>query len=769
MSSLFVHIVETVLMAVLVALFVWLYLQDRKQRLGLWLVGWCFIVAHFANAIAVACIRAPGFLVQFVIYGTLVVAASSFLLSVSKSLVTPIRRRLFLVFNTLPALIYWAALVADIKGVWLYRSLLLLTIASGALLIESRQWRGSVARILYPVSFLPLLALWPSLGEHPEYGMDYALFAVFATTGMLYRRHYGSWSPGVILTSVSFVAWGLVFPVGEILEVFHLGPPGDSAFWDLEKYAVAFGMLLTLFEEKTQMAGSVARRYRDLFENNLAAVYVATLEGELLDCNSAFCHMYGFESKQEALAIHLDRIHASPATRKAFVEHVVSRGQVLDYELQQQRKDGSCLWILERATLVADSNGQLRLEGVAIDITQRKEAEQKLQLEIIERKRAEEVAQSANEAKSTFLATMSHEIRTPMNGIIGMTSLVLASDLSTTQRDDLEIVQKSAEALLYVLNDVLDFSKIEAGKLEFENIRFDLSEVISDLAKLMRFRADEKGLQLSYQIADDVPRVLSGDPGRLRQVLLNLVGNAIKFTEKGGVHISAQLMSTDVGGVTLRLTVTDTGIGIPPAKRKLIFQPFSQADESTSRRYGGTGLGLAISARLVNLMGGEIWVDDGPDGVGTEFHFTVRFTYPMTTILTRMASADLRSEPLRILLAEDNAVNQLVAIRLLQREGHSVTLARDGVEVLAAVSAQPFDLVLMDLEMPVMNGVETTRKIRHSEKSTGAHLPILAMTANALDGDEERCLQAGMDGFISKPINTHKLLQAIEKSSLTPV
>jgi CheY-like chemotaxis protein len=251
---------------------------------------------------------------------------------------------------------------------------------------------------------------------------------------------------------------------------------------------------------------------------------------------------------------------------------------------------------------------------------------------------------------------------------------------------------------------------------------------------------------------------------------LNLVGNAIKFTETGGVHIIAQVMSSDAdGGVTLQLTVTDTGIGIPAAKRHLIFQPFSQAEESTSRRFGGTGLGLAISSRLVNLMGGEIWVEDGPDRVGTAFHFTVRFTCPTKVIAKDIASTGARSAPLRILLAEDNAVNQLVAIRLLQREGHSVTLARNGAEVLAALSAQQFNLVLMDLEMPVMNGVETTRKIRRSEEHLGTHVPILAMTANALNGERERCLQAGMDGFLSKPINAEELMKAIEKSDLTVV
>jgi signal transduction histidine kinase len=303
---------------------------------------------------------------------------------------------------------------------------------------------------------------------------------------------------------------------------------------------------------------------------------------------------------------------------------LLSEGRVLDYEFQQRRQDGSVFWILERATLGTGADGQ-RVEGTAIDITQRKETEEKLQSEIAERKRAQEAAHNANEAKSVFLATMSHEIRTPMNGIIGMTDLILDTKLTKDQRDDLSVVKSSAESLLLVINDILDFSKIEAGKLHLESIQFSPENTLADVAKLMRFRAREKGLNLDYTVAAEVPQKVVGDPGRLRQVLLNLVGNAVKFTAAGRVTVSTQLEPSSDGDIALHFTVTDTGIGIPAEKKKVIFEAFTQAEASTTRRFGGTGLGLAISLRLVKLMEGQIWVEDGLGGRGSAFHFTAKF------------------------------------------------------------------------------------------------------------------------------------------------
>ncbi len=773
MSSLFVHIVETVLMSVLVALFVWIYAQQKDRRLGLWIVGWSFILLHFANAVAVSALKTPVALVEVSIYGTLLISGASFLLSVSPTLSSRGRRTIFLLLGFAPAFLYWVFLVLDFNHAWLYRILLITCMASAAYLAVRPFGRSPVMAFLTASCWIPPASLlWRPLAKHPEYGIDLILFLLFASTGLLYWRHYGKSSPGIVLTAMSFVSWGFVFPVAEMLGAYSIGPPGDSAFWDLEKYAVAFGMLLTLFEEKTEIANSVASRYHDLFEGNLAAVYVATVDGRLLDCNSAFWRMYGFSSKQEALSCHLDLIHLSQAARVEFVSILLREQRVVDFEIQQRRRDGSSFWVLERTTLVIDNQGHQRLEGTAIDITQRKEMESELQREIAERKRAEGAALAANEGKSVFLATMSHEIRTPMNGIIGMTELVLETKLTPGQREDLNIVKNSAESLLLVLNDVLDFSKIEAGKLQLEKIPFKVGEVLDDLTKLMRFRAHEKGLEVRYAVADNVPSSLLGDPGRLRQVLLNLIGNAIKFTNIGQVQADVRLEFQSESRVIVHFTVTDTGIGISPEKQRFIFEPFTQAEDSTTRRFGGSGLGLAISSRLVRLMGGDIWVEAGPDRVGSSFHFTIEVTVARS--VPDLAGAEQEAlmgagTGLNILLAEDNPVNQLVAVRVLEREGHSVSLVRNGQEAVEASDCREFNLILMDLEMPVMDGLEATRRIRAREAITGKHITILAMTANAMKSDEERCRAAGMDGFISKPMNSAKLLRAIAASVYTAV
>jgi CheY-like chemotaxis protein len=310
---------------------------------------------------------------------------------------------------------------------------------------------------------------------------------------------------------------------------------------------------------------------------------------------------------------------------------------------------------------------------------------------------------------------------------------------------------------------VLDFSKIEAGKFEFERIPFSLEGTIDDLAKLMRFRAQGKGLTLNYNVAPDLPGAVMGDPGRIRQVLLNLAGNAIKFTESGEVTIGASLDSKSGEELRVHFTVSDTGIGISPEKRELIFEPFTQAENSTTRRFGGTGLGLTISSRLVKLMGGSIWVEDGPNGQGSRFHFTTLLGAARHIPAAEEDVVKRVSEgPLKILLAEDNPVNQLVATRVLEGQGHFVSLARNGREAIDALSTEAFDVVLMDLEMPVMDGIQATQSIRESEQVSGKHIPIIAMTANALKSDELRCYAAGMDAYVAKPVNTETLLQAID-------
>ena len=533
--------------------------------------------------------------------------------------------------------------------------------------------------------------------------------------------------------------------------------------WDEDEGRVT--RVIAAAEDITERKRAEEERER-FFTLSSDLLAVTDVEGNFRRRNRAWQHLLGFTAAELDGMSAPDLIHPDERAESiAAVRRLAAGVPLANAQNRNRCKDGSYKWI-EWSVAAAAGEGLVYSSGR--DITERKQVEVQLQ-------QAKQAAEAANQAKSEFLANMSHEIRTPMNGIVGMTELALDTELSAEQREYLGLVQSSAHALLTVINDVLDFSKVEAGKLDLTHAEFSPRDWIAEMARMQTPHAVQKGLRLAWHVAAAVPAALVGDAGRLRQVLLNLVSNAIKFTARGAVEVDLDLAEARGADVVLHCAVRDTGIGIAAEQQAAIFRPFEQADGSTTRRFGGTGLGLAISAQLVGLMGGRLWVESA-EGRGSVFHFTVPLaaapaaaalpsppSAPPPAPRRSPAEADGAAPCLRILLAEDNPVNQKLVVRLLEKRGHRVAVAANGREVLAALRTGEFDLVLMDVQMPEMDGFEATAAIRAGERAGGARLPIIALTAHAMSGDEALCLAAGMDAYVSKPIQSAHLFAVIAR------
>ena len=508
-------------------------------------------------------------------------------------------------------------------------------------------------------------------------------------------------------------------------------------------------------------------RYRKLVETAPEVIITLSTDGAtIVSLNPAFETLTGWSCETWVGLPFANLLHPEDlAHADQRIQQTLKSEKTPAFELRVLTHVGRYLDIELTLTRLVEGEAVSGILGIAHDVTRRKQVARDMQS-------AKEAAEAASQAKGDFLANMSHEIRTPLNAIIGLTSLLLDSRLDNELTSYVETIRASGDSVLAQINEILDFSKIESGKMELEKQPFRLRDSLVGPIDLVAAEAEDKGLDLDYTIDDDSPEIVVGDVTRVRQILVNLLSNAVKFTEQGQIAISIHSRAMGEQHIELEFAVRDTGVGIPPDKVETIFRSFSQADASTSRRFGGTGLGLAISQRLAELMGGRIWVESKL-GQGSTFRFTVRVRAADPNdpaISARLATPrtidrDLgRRIPLRILVAEDNAVNQKVALLLLQRMGYRADLAADGEEVLECLERQRYDVVLMDVQMPELDGIEATRQIL--KRWTPEERPrIVAMTAAVMPGDREKCFVAGMEDFVSKPIHIEELQAVLERSA----
>ncbi|NLE64605.1 MAG: PAS domain S-box protein [Elusimicrobia bacterium] len=499
--------------------------------------------------------------------------------------------------------------------------------------------------------------------------------------------------------------------------------------------------------------------FKVVFDHTAAAITVTDREERIVAWNP-FAEKLLEMNREDLFNKPVCELYPEREWRKMRKLNIKKKGVLSGIMTQVMLKDGSLLDVDASISILKDAQGEvIGSIGILRDISKQKKM-QEMALQ------AKMEAEEANHSKSVFLAKMSHELRSPMNAVIGMLDLTLDTELNDEQRDNLKVSREAATNLLGLLNDILDLSKAEAGRITIEAIEISLREVVHSVCRGLQVLAAKKDIELRYDVAPDVPRLVMGDPVRLRQIIINLVNNSIKFTHKGFVAVGVKVLSRQDDKAELFFSVSDTGIGIPKDRIGSLFELFTQVDEKTSRRYGGTGLGLAICKKIVEMMDGRIWAES-EEGKGSSFNFILKL--PVRESQDAKTSG-MAGDPaagggdigrIKILLAEDNLVNQKIAVKILEKRGWEVVTALNGQEAIDLLSKTHFDVVLMDDLMPEMSGVEATALIRNEEKQTGLHVPIIAMTANAMAGDREKYIGCGMDDYVSKPIDREALYQAI--------